>query len=398
VGGQSWSATVTDDRRDKTCPQGRRKPGVHTTQAARAYASALPALRLSDQDLARLLRASFAGAGLPDRDASAVSEVLVDANLRGTESHGLARAPAYLRRVHAGVPRGTEAFEVSVGAGALCRVDAGQGLGPAVAVRAVDLTIELADEHGLGLVAVGGSSHFGAAGFYARRAAERGLISLVASNGPATMAPHGAARRFLGTNAIAVGAPLGRHGAFVLDMSSSIEARGKIIRANALGRPIASGLAIDPQGRPTTDAAAALAGAVLPLGGPKGSGLAFAVCLLAGVLGGACFDDEVAPMYGDPPAPQNVGHVFLVVDPWRLAAPDEAAARVEALVDRLHALPAADGHGAVRVAGERGDRLAAERRRDGIPVESAELEVLAAAREECGMPDLAARARALGAG
>jgi L-2-hydroxycarboxylate dehydrogenase (NAD+) len=375
----------------------RRTQRVHTTSRSRAYAPLLPELRVSDQDLGRLLWAAFAGAGLPAHDAAAVSDVLLDANLRGTESHGLARAPAYLRRVHAGLARGTEGFALSVAAGALCRVDAGQGLGPAVGVRAVDLATDIAGEHGLGLVAVGGSSHFGAAGFYARRAAQRGLIALVASNGPATMAPHGAARRFLGTNAIAVGAPLGRHGAFVLDMSSSIEARGKIIRANALGRPIAPGLAIDAQGRPTTDAAAALAGAVLPLGGPKGSGLAFAVCLLAGMLGGAGFDDEVAPMYGDPPRPQNVGHLFLAIDPGRLASPDDAAARVEALVDRLHALPAADGFDAVRVAGERGDRLTADRRRDGIPVEAAELEALAAACEDCGLPDIAARARALGA-
>ncbi|HEY3186038.1 MAG TPA: Ldh family oxidoreductase, partial [Solirubrobacteraceae bacterium] len=122
------------------------------------------------------------------------------------------------------------------------------------------------------------------------------------------------------------------------------------------------------------------------------------VCLLAGVLGGADFDDEVAPMYGDPPRAQNVGHLFLAVDPWRLAAPDEAAARVEALVDRLHALPAADGFDAVRVAGERGDRLAAERRARGIPIEAPELEALAAACEDCGLPEVARRARALRAG
>jgi hypothetical protein len=144
--GQGWTNVRAQDepwagrhgpRRSRTTvairpAAGRRKPRVHTAWGTGAYAPVLPELRVSDKDLSRLLRASFAGAGLPDGDAAAVSEVLVDANLRGTESHGLARAPAYLRRVHAGVARGTEAFTVSVGAGALCRVDAGQGLGPAV--------------------------------------------------------------------------------------------------------------------------------------------------------------------------------------------------------------------------------------------------------------------------
>ena len=191
-------------------------------------------------------------------------------------------------------------------------------------MRAVELAADLTAEHGIGLVAVGRSTHFGAAGYYARLAAERGLVAIVASNGPAHMAPHGAAEPFLGTNAFAVGAPLGRHGTFSLDMASSVAARGKVLRAQALGEPIAPGLAIDAGGVPTTDAAAALAGAVLPLGGPKGSGLAFAVCLLAGVLAGADFDDELEPMSGGgaTPRPQNVGQLFLLLDPWRLASPE----------------------------------------------------------------------------
>jgi LDH2 family malate/lactate/ureidoglycolate dehydrogenase len=352
-------------------------------------------------ELSALVHDCFARVGLDDDDAAAVAEVLVDANLRGTDSHGVGRVPVYLRRVHDGLARGADAMTTTVDVGALARLDAGHGLGPAVGVRAVDLAATLAARHGIGAVAVGRSTHFGAAGFYARRAAHRGLVALVASNGPANMAPHGAAEAFLGTNAVAVAGPLGTAGAvFSLDMSSSVEARGKIIRAEALGRPIAPGLAIDAAGRPTTDAAAALAGAVLPLGGPKGSGLAFAVCVLAGVLGGADFDDELAPMTanrgGGPPRPQNVGHLFLALEPARLAYPGESAARMDALVERLHALRPADGVADVLYPGERGDRLAAERRARGIPVEEAELEAIAGAATDCGMPDLARRARGLG--
>ncbi|MDP9344579.1 MAG: Ldh family oxidoreductase, partial [Actinomycetota bacterium] len=165
--------------------------------------------------------------------------------------------------------------------------------------------------------------------------------------------------------------------------------------ADALGAPIEPGLAIAADGQPTTDAGAALAGAVLPLGGAKGSGLAFAVCMLAGVLGGAGFDDEVAPMHGSSDRPQNVGHVFAVIDPWRLGDPADALARVEQLVDRLHALRPAAGFDRVRFAGERGDEQAAARRVHGIPLARAELEATARTCEECGLGPVADRARAL---
>jgi LDH2 family malate/lactate/ureidoglycolate dehydrogenase len=331
---------------------------------------------------------------LDDDDARAVADVLVDANLRGIDSHGLARVPAYLRRVHAGLAGGTARMASSGGPGPLQRVDAAGALGPAAATRAIDLAIELARRHGVGVVAVRNSTHFGAAGYYARRAAQRRLIGIVATNGPAVMAPHGSVEGFLGTNAVAIGAPLGRPGEFVLDMSCSVTARGRIMRAERLGRPIPQGLAIDGDGRPTTDPSAALAGAVLPLGGAKGSGLAFAVALLAGVLGGAAFDDEVVPMHGVQ-RPQNVGHVFMTLDPWHVADPAEALARVEALVERLHTLKPAEGVDRVRFAGERGDEEAAVRRRHGVPLAVAELLAVARACEECGLVAQAAHARAL---
>jgi LDH2 family malate/lactate/ureidoglycolate dehydrogenase len=261
-------------------------------------------------------------------------------------------------------------------------------------VKATALAVDLALKHGVGIVAVRDSTHFGHAGFYARLAASRHLIAFVATNGPASMAPHGGAARFLGTNPLAIGIPLGRHGQFVLDMSSSVVARGRIIRSRARGQEIEPGWAVDPAGLPTTDPVAALAGAVLPMGGAKGSGLAFAISLLAAVLGGADFDDEVAPMHGSD-RPQGLGHVFLVIDPWRLASPRETLARVERVIERLHEVPAAAGFEGVLHAGERGERLAAERRRCGIPVEPAEIDAVAQACSQLGLPGVAAWAQAL---
>jgi LDH2 family malate/lactate/ureidoglycolate dehydrogenase len=345
---------------------------------------------LTADELNALIRECFEGAGLDQADASVVAEVLVDANLRGLDSHGFARVPAYMERVRSGLARGTEHMSVVAEHGALRRLDAGHALGQAAAVRATEDAIELAREHGCGLVAVGNSTHFGAAGYYARRAAERGFLCVVATNGPANMAPYGASQRFLGTNAFAIAAPLGERGIFVLDSSSSVVARGKIIRAKALGQTIEPGLAVDEDGHPTVDAAAALAGAVLPAAGPKGSGLAMAISIFATVLAAADLDDELAPMYGGL-TPQNVGHLFLAVDPSWVSDVEVTATRLEALVDRLHALRPAGGFEAVQFPGETTAGRFEERLRSGIPVDAGELLAAASACADGGLTELAAR-------
>lgn len=355
-------------------------------------------VRVTSAALSALARDCFERVGLNARDADTVADALVEANLRGHDSHGVARVPAYMRRVSTGLAGGSEQVGPPQGEGPLRRFDAGAALGPIAASRATKVSIELAREHGVGLVAVGNSTHFGSAGIYARRAAEQGLFAIVATNGPANMAAHGSTHRFLGTNALAVAAPLPDGEQFVLDMSCSITARGKIIRARDLGEPIDPGIAIDSQGKPTTDAAEALAGAVLPLGGAKGSGLALAISIAVGVLAGASFDDEAGRMHGTDARPQNLGHLFCVVDPWRLADREEAERRLTALIDRLRALPPAPGFDRVLYPGERGDRERRARLGAGLPIAPEELDAIAGACDELGHSDLAELARALASG
>src|SRR5687767_10479645 len=226
----------------------------------------VPAAALRD-----LVRTCFERTGLAEPDAEAVADALLYANLRGIDSHGIDRVPVYLRRVRAGVAGGTDRMRVVARHGALCRVDAGHALGPAAAVRAMDMAMELASELGVGMVALGRSTNMGAAGFYALRAAERGFAGLVTTNAPKLMAPHGAAEPFLGSNPVAIAVPMGGRDAFVLDMSTTVIARGKVRRAGVQGRSIPPGVALDADGRPTTDADEAMAGSMLPLGGAKGS-------------------------------------------------------------------------------------------------------------------------------
>jgi LDH2 family malate/lactate/ureidoglycolate dehydrogenase len=275
------------------------------------------AVLLPARELLSLTQACFEQVGVASRDAQAVAEVLIDANLHGVSSHGFQRVPIYMRRVLAGLAGGTEELAIVAESGAVCRMDARHALGPAAAIKALDHAVALAGDHGVGLVAMGQSTHFGAAGYYVRRAANAGCVAIVMTNATKRMAPYGAAEAFLGTNALAIGIPLERHDPFVLDMATSVGAQGKITQARQLGTDIPPGLALDAHGRPTTDAAAALAGSLLPVGGAKGSGLALAITLLTVTLAGADADDEMASLYNSFDRPQNTGHIFIGIDPAR---------------------------------------------------------------------------------
>jgi LDH2 family malate/lactate/ureidoglycolate dehydrogenase len=333
--------------------------------------------------------ACFERIGIAAEDAQAVADVLIDANLHGVPSHGFQRVPIFMKRVRAGLSGGTEALAVVAESGSLCRIDAAHALGPAASVKALDRALALARRFGTATVAVGRSTHFGAAGYYARRAASAGFASLVMSNAFKRMAPYGSAEVFLGTNPLAIGIPLGDHDPFVLDMATSIAAQGRITRARQLGEEIPIGLALDPDGRPTSDPEAALAGSLLPFGGPKGSGLALAFGLLAVLLGGADGDDEMASLYTSFDRPQNSGHVFITIDPARLGGSTGPA---EAMIERLLALRPAKGVGAVEYPGQAGATLARVRRERGIPIEQSELVAVLDTCRSFGLRDLAARA------
>jgi len=264
-------------------------------------------------------------------------------------------------------------------------------------MAATGKAIELAAVHGASVVTVGSSSHFGAAGHYAWHGARAGLIAWVMSNAPSSMAPFGGSQPFFGANPLAVAMPLGRHGEFVLDMSTSIAARGRMRRAEAQGETLPDGLALDVDGRPTNDPAAALAGAVLPAAGPKGSGLAMAIALMACLLADADLDDQIASMYRGVDEPQNIGHVFWFVDPSRFTSSPSAQARIEAMIDRLHAVAPAPPSAEVLFPGERQARTSALRREQGVPVVRGELLRLADEVERCELPDLSARIRTIAA-
>ena len=324
----------------------------------------------------------LAAAGLEGEAAATVSRTLVDASLRGVDSHGVARTPIYLERLRAGGinPRPRPRVEREEGALALMHGD--DGPGQVAGVVATDHSIELARRYGVGVVAVRRSNHYGAAGFYAVRAARAGLIGMSTTNSDPFVIPFGGREAALGTNPIAFAAPV-PDGVWVLDMATSQVAINRIYNARDEGRTIPSGWGVDAEGRDTTDPAVVAAG--VPLGGYKGYGLAIMVEILSAVLTGSGITHGVGRLYGAEAEAQDVGHFHLALDPGPLVGAGPFAERLAALLADLSASPAGSGSDEVLVPGDPEERAAAERARSGIPLPAFLWSSLRQASEELGV-------------
>jgi LDH2 family malate/lactate/ureidoglycolate dehydrogenase len=321
-------------------------------------------------------RRVFSVAGMPPEDAAVMADKLVGAHLRGFDTHGVNCIPNYVANLREGRVAAWPDIRLERRALWAWAVDGGNGMGHVVADRAMTAVIGSVREIGIGIASVRQSTHFGAACLYPLMAAEQGFIGMTLANMAPHVAPWGSREQLFGTNPLAIAVPAGKRPPFVLDMATSAAARRKFRMALELGEPIPEGWALDADGNPTTDPAAAMEGVALPMGGAKGSGLGMMVEILAGVLSGAHFAGEVLDMYTNYGRPADSGNFLLALDPSVFLPVDDFARRMDDLIDRLKALEAAPGFDEVRFPGERGARLAEERRRDGIPLTTATAEEL----------------------
>lgn len=275
-------------------------------------------------------------AGLDTVDAQWVAESLVFADLRGVSTHGVMRLPTYVARIRAGGIAARHIVSVVADLGALVVLDAGAGAGASTGVHSVDLAVDRARLHGIGAVITKNANHFGACAFYTNRIADAGMLGIVACNTESVMcAPFGGAP-VLGTNPLAVAVPLPSHIRPQLDMATTTTNQGRLLIAEQSGESIPLGWAVDAQGKPTTSASEGLRGALLPVGGPKGFGLAFAVDALLAVAG-AHVSTDVSALGGDPSMPQRLGHLFIAVRADAAQTLDEYRHAIESLVDAVHA-------------------------------------------------------------
>jgi len=304
----------------------------------------------------------FVSQGMSEADATASVWPLIDGEMMGIATHGLIRVPAYAKRLRIGGIDAKGKIAVERRAPSLALVDGGNATGTAIATRALDTALEMVAESGIAFVGCRHSNHCGALIPYGLKAVEAGYIMVGGTNASTTMPPWGGAEARIGNNPICFAAPVegGEH--FLLDMAMSVAARGKIRAAQTAGEKIPAGWAVDDQGRPTTDPAAALKGFLSPMGGHKGSGMSQAIDILCGALNGAQFLTGISSWLDDPQAPSNLGHFFLLLDPGRLIgkkAFSEAMARFRNIILTT---PPADPKQPVMLPGQREQ----QRRRQAI--------------------------------
>lgn len=299
----------------------------------------------------------------PD-DAQYIADTLVDANLRGIDSHGVMRLPAYYKRISNGLISPDATVTVST-KGATARITADHVAGQLAGREATRTAAAIAKEMGVAAVTVSESAHFGAAGYYATKLAEEGMFAFVVSNSEPIVVPFGGKRALLGTNPLALAAPT-ESGVVSVDMATSQAAMGKVFGARLADTSIPNDWGVDENGQPTTDPHAVQA--LLPAGGPKGYALAFFVEMLAAVLSGAAISHNVGNMYEDFSKTQNVGHFFLAISIDGFMPRAEFERRAEGLIALAHDSEPTNPERPVLVPGEPELLTAATRRENGIPL------------------------------
>ncbi|MFQ6080302.1 MAG: Ldh family oxidoreductase [Candidatus Bathyarchaeia archaeon] len=303
----------------------------------------------------------------PKDEAEVVADSLVKANLRGIDSHGVFRLVVYVNRVeHKTIIPGAP-FTIIRETPSIALVSGGFGFGQVIGVKAMKLAVEKARKTGIGAVSVFDTNHFGMAAYYAMIALQNDMIGVVTCNTSPWVVPWGGRVPMLGTNPICVAIPSGQDIPIILDMATSAVARGKIERAAKEGKPIPEGWAVDQNGEPTTDPVAALKGALLPFGGPKGYGLSLVVDIISGALSGAACGKDVRSLYPEEEK-SNLGQFYLAINVDAFIPVQDFKAKVNKVIHELKSRPSPAGYAEVLIPGEIEYRTEQKRLKEGIPL------------------------------
>jgi LDH2 family malate/lactate/ureidoglycolate dehydrogenase len=351
--------------------------------------------RISETSLKRFCVALLEKVDVPGNDAREIIDNLVEADLRGVESHGVVRLPIYVERLAARATNPRPVVRIAHETPTTVVVDGDNGMGQLVGMRAMQIAIDKARKgRACVFASVRNSNHYGTAAYYAQMACAHEMIGLSFTIGGINhMVPWGGAEAKLGNNPFAVAFPAGDDHPIVLDMACSVAARGKIIVAAEEGVSIPGDWAVGPDGKPTTDAVEALKGFVQPVGGPKGYALTLTIGLLSTMLSGAYFGSEVTHMYDDLSQPQNVGHLFGVLPIGLFVDIADYRVRIAKAIAEMRGARRAPGVDRIYLPGEREALAVAEHRRHGIPIGVGVLDTLDRAGAPYGLrlsPELSA--------
>ena len=266
---------------------------------------------MKNKELKKEIIEIFKKFGLSENHASISTDALINAELVGAYGHGLSRLKMYCDRIKKRLINPRPKIKIKKISQSISLVDANNSIGFVAADIAIKQAIKNAKKTGIGMVAVKNSGHYGLSGYYAEQAIKKNLITMIYTNAPPAVAPHGSLKSLFGTNPICFGTPTGSKVPFILDTSISMINRGKIRFADKNNQKIPSGVALDKFGKPTTNAKKALQGVQLPIANFKGSGLAWMVDILSGVLTGGNHAGRVKDPFDDFTGPQNIGHLFI---------------------------------------------------------------------------------------
>ncbi len=266
---------------------------------------------MKNKELKKEIIEIFKKFGLSENHASISTDALINAELVGAYGHGLSRLKMYCDRIKKRLINSRPKIKIKRISQSISLVDANNSIGFVAADIAIKQAIKNAKKTGIGMVAVKNSGHYGLSGYYAEQAIKKNLITMIYTNAPPAVAPHGSLKSLFGTNPICFGTPTGSKVPFILDTSISMINRGKIRFADKNNQKIPVGVALDKFGKPTTNAKKALQGVQLPIANFKGSGLAWMVDILSGVLTGGNHAGRVKDPFDDFTGPQNIGHLFI---------------------------------------------------------------------------------------
>jgi len=265
--------------------------------------------------LKSIIKKIFIKHKLSNEHANVCTNAIINAELVGASSHGVSRVKMYCDRIKKKLINPQPKIKFKKISNSIFHVDANNGMGFISADKAIKKAIYCAKKTGFSLVGIKNSSHYGLSGYYAEQAVKKNLIALCFTNAPPAIAPFGSRKAFFGTNPVCFGAPSGSKVPFIFDASVSKINRGKIRYAAKTNKKIPIGSALDKKGQPTTDPNKALQGVQLPISGFVGSGLAWIVDILSGVITGSNHAGKVKDPFDDFSGPQNVGHLFIVFKP-----------------------------------------------------------------------------------
>lgn len=337
--------------------------------------------------LASFAASAYLALGMPQDDAELVADTLVQADLWGHQSHGLMRIFWYGARIQSGAMKAVTKPELVVDGGAIAVIDGQDGVGQVIAAHSMHEAIKRAKQHGVGVVAVRNSGHFGTAMYYTRLASEEGCVGFISTNSSPAMAPFGGREKRIGANPWSLAAPAGRYAPMMLDIANTAVARGKLYLARQRGETIPEGWAIDRDGHPTTDPIAGIAGNILPFAEHKGYAIATMMDVLSGVLSGSHFGaDVVGPYVAE--GRSGVGHLAIALDIAAFRPLPDFCRDMEHLVESIKGVPCVPGTEEIYYPGELESRAEERYRQAGVTLPGDTIAELNAAAKNLGIAAL----------